>query len=334
MFPRKQVSRSRRFVPCVAGLLLLLVGASSATAQPVEREQVFQLQPGWNSIYLEVEPEDNSMGSVFAGLPILSVWHWNRAESTAEFIEDPADGLIPSAEWQGYFPRPRPEAFLTNLFGVMVNEAYLVEVGGDQPVTLTVKGRPSLFPRQRWLVDGFTLTGMFVDPASPATFGVYFGPSDAHAGQPTYRLDPSGVWQPILSLETTPIQAGEAYWVYTQGGSDYQGPLELDFEGRTAMDYGAGLTSQPWSFDNKLAFDVDVRLDFLSAPFPVPLTYEVFDEESGVFSNEPMPKPFVLETRAGRPGPWKRRFSASHFLSTASSNWSPFATAPASCATS
>lgn len=289
-------SLPRHLYSVAATVLLWVAFAHPLFAQPVEVQQIFELQPGWNSIFLEVTPSDADIESVFAGLPILSVWHWNQAESSAEFIEDPADGLIPSAEWQGYFPRPRPEAFLTNLFGVMVNEAYLVEVGGTEPVTLRVSGRPSLLPPQMWKVDGFTLTGLWVDPAAPPSFGLYMSPSAAHAGQPIYQLSTTGHWELVVSPETTPAQSGRAYWIYSDGGSRYQGPVEIGFEGRGDSDYGAGLTTQPWTFENLHDFDVDIELDFRGDPFPVPLAYEEFDEETGGFSFEPVGDPFVVET--------------------------------------
>ena len=287
-----------RLLVALVILVTLGVGAGPAHAQPATVEQVFELEPGWNAIFFEVAPINADIEAVFAGIPVRSVWHWTRMEGTQEYIEDPADGLIPSAEWQGYFPRPRPEAFLTNLFGIMPNEAYLVEIAGDQPVTLRVSGRPALFPRQRWLPNGFSLTGLFVDPVSPPTLGLYFAPSEAHAGQPIYELSPSGHWQLVQNPQTTPARAGEAYWFYTDGGSQYQGPVEIGLEGRPNADYGAGLTSTPWSFDNLHSFDVDIRLRALPAPFPVPLAYEVFDEESGDFSRTEFNGLTTIETTA------------------------------------
>ena len=42
----------------------------------------------------------------------------------------------------GYFPRPRPESILTNLFAVQANRAYLLKIDGNVPVTWTVTGTP------------------------------------------------------------------------------------------------------------------------------------------------------------------------------------------------
>ena len=42
------------------------------------RTQTIQLQPGWNAVHLEVQPEPRILDEVFAGLPVESVWKWDR----------------------------------------------------------------------------------------------------------------------------------------------------------------------------------------------------------------------------------------------------------------
>ena len=60
-------------------LLVLAGGARSGSAAVAEHTQTFVLQPGWNSVFLEVRPEDNSAEAVFGGLPLASAWTWNPA---------------------------------------------------------------------------------------------------------------------------------------------------------------------------------------------------------------------------------------------------------------
>jgi hypothetical protein len=52
-----------------------------------------------------------------------------------------------------------------------------------------------------------------------------------------YRLDETSHWRPVERLSAAQVQPGVAYWVFCQGGSDYQGPLGLrGIQGK--LDYG------------------------------------------------------------------------------------------------
>ncbi|MCZ7650504.1 MAG: hypothetical protein M5U13_04795 [Thermoanaerobaculia bacterium] len=82
---------------------LAMAGSGFLSAQ-AERTQTFELQPGWNAVYLEVRPEPNDAESVFGGLPLASAWTWNPRVGRVEFIDDPDERLIDSPAWQGYFP--------------------------------------------------------------------------------------------------------------------------------------------------------------------------------------------------------------------------------------
>ena len=57
--------------------LLALAGTAVATAAPPQFTQTFELQPGWNAVFLEVRPEPNDAASVFGGLPLASAWSWS-----------------------------------------------------------------------------------------------------------------------------------------------------------------------------------------------------------------------------------------------------------------
>ena len=62
------------------------------------------------------------------------------SDETIQFIQNPDEGLDLTSGWLGYFPRPRPEAFLTNLFILQANKSYLIKLDGTQPVTWNVTG--------------------------------------------------------------------------------------------------------------------------------------------------------------------------------------------------
>lgn len=230
---------ARRVVWITAAILIWLA-AVPASAQQGTVEQTIELEPGWNAVYVRVEPDNRDIRSVFSGLPIASVWRWIPNEAGAEFIEDPAEGLQNIEGWFAWFPEPRPEAFLSNLFRINANVAYLVELEGNESHEIVIKGRPK-YRQMNWENDSFTLTGLPVSMESPPTFGEFFETSAAHTGQPVYRLDPDGTWQEV-DKSTTPIRDGEAYWIYTKGNSRYQGKMTLVLDQGDSLEFSAALT--------------------------------------------------------------------------------------------
>jgi hypothetical protein len=263
-----------------------LVAAGAGQAATPEYTQTFLLQPGWNSVYLEVRPEPNDCDAVFLGLPIASAWTWNPRVGKIEFIEDPDEALIDSPAWQGYFPRPRPESVLTNLFSVQANKAYLIKIEGEEPVTWSVTGRPEVRPFD-WVADSFNLAGFAVDPAIPVSFASYLAHSPAHAGQPVYRLV-DGVWQPV-NPATTQIRSGEAYWVYTQGPSQYQGPIEVDLESGKALEFGGSLDRLRLRVRNLSPVPASITVTRLPSNEPVELALHNFDSDTGQISWPDLP---------------------------------------------
>src|SRR5690625_4947234 len=106
-----------------------------------------ELEPGWNAIYVEVEPDNKAIEQVFAGLPVASVWRWIPDDRPVSFIQNPDEELLTIDGWYGYFPAERPESILTNLYTIGANQPYLVRLAGSSKRTLKIEGRPVLQPR-------------------------------------------------------------------------------------------------------------------------------------------------------------------------------------------
>jgi hypothetical protein len=271
-------------------LTMLLLGVACVTqarAAVTDVTQTFVLQPGWNSVFLEVRPEENDTESVFGGLPLASAWTWNPAGPKVEFIDDPTEQMVPSQQWLGYFPRPRPESILTNLFAVQANRAYLLKIDGNVPVTWTVTGTPEV-QSYRWAPDSFNLVGFPVDPQQQPTFGQFLAPSPAHTGQPIYRLV-AGQWQEVTNPFSTAIRSGEAYWVYSKGPSDYSGPIAIDLESGKTVDFGGGRDKSRLRLRNLTTAPVSISLRQVPGSAPIPLAISLFDEDSGEFAWPTLP---------------------------------------------
>lgn len=263
----------------IAAVVLALTFGPAALAASLQ--QTFTLQPGWNAIYVELEPDNKDIAAVFSGLPVRSVWRWIPPEPGLDFVSDPAEGLLNVDGWYGYFPATEPESFLTSLFSIDANTAYLVNLQSSSPVTLTVTGKPEL-KRLRWNPDGFTLTGLPVTETNPPTFGEFFETSTAHSGQAIYRLAAGGVWELVTSPFAQDIRSGEAYWIFTDKVSAYQGPMEIDLEGDVAINFGNSNTSRLITLVNNGTADTTVTVT-RGAGDSLPLVYELRDPDT----NEP-----------------------------------------------
>jgi hypothetical protein len=110
-----------------------------------------------------------------------------------------------------------------------------------------------------------------VDPVNPPTFGAFFAPSGAHSGQAVYRLGPDGTWQLVSGLYGTDIRPGEAFWIYTEGISDYAGPIEVKLDFGDDLDFGRVMTDREIRIRNHTAGEKTVSLDQSSSGGAVPL---------------------------------------------------------------
>ena len=214
---------------------VFLLSFAAAFCGAAQHEQVIDLSPGWNAVYLEVTPHERDPASVFDGVPVEMVWAYFPPTGPTEFIADPDEGLWNVPGWHVYLPEHREDAALTNLYAVIAPRAYLIKLGGDAPVAWTVAGTPA----QRapdWVPGGHTLAGLPVDPDTTVNFGSFFHASPAHRNQPYHRLTPEGAW--VRAHNSTPVNRGEAYWIHTAGPSAYHAPLEAEPGSGATLDFG------------------------------------------------------------------------------------------------
>jgi hypothetical protein len=249
----------------VARILLCLV-ASVASARSLAQTltQTFELRPGWNAIWLEVEPTNRTPTSVFADLPLSSVWVWSERVSATDFIQNPESTGWNRAQWLSWFPPTSEEARLANLYAVLPQRAYLVRLAGTNSVNWSVTGRPTL-RTPPWVANRFNLRGFPVDPAIPPTFRQFFRASPAHYStatsqlESTYRLATDGEWRAVQPDET--MRRGEAYWVYTHGASDFVAPFSLQLNSGDALEFSGGLDRIELTLRNAHPVAKNIRLE-------------------------------------------------------------------------
>jgi hypothetical protein len=217
------------------GGLVLVISTHLGRAQWASQTNV--LAPGWNAVYLEVQPEPEDADTVFAGLPVESVWAWNRRAGQPQFVQD-VNTLVPKQpEWLTFFPAGHTNRTLQSLFDIQGGRPLLIKLGGASSVTWVVTGKPVL-PKGDWIPDAQNLVGFHVSDTTPPTFANYLRSSAAHAGKQILALNAAGKWSVIVDTTTTTIQRGKAYWVQTVGASSFMGPLYVEPDLNAGLDFG------------------------------------------------------------------------------------------------
>lgn len=224
----------------IAGFAVLVTGPF-ARAQWTTQQIV--LTPGWNAIHLELQPESADLDAVFAGIPIDSVWEWKGIQPSTQFLQDATNLLPKTPEWGTYFPPAHPQRFLRDLFHLKGGKPLLVNLNGAANATLNLIGKPSR-PQNKWLPASFSLVGLPVASSGAPSFQAFFANSVGHVGSPVtpgapsvYSLNPLGTWAPFGSFNVP--QRGRAYWIKTLGPSTYDGPLQVEIESASGINFGA-----------------------------------------------------------------------------------------------
>jgi hypothetical protein len=235
----------------LVGLVLVGLGPSLRAQWLTQR---VPLQPGWNAVHLEVQPEPGACAQVFAGQPVESVWKWDRRFTTIQFTVDPGTLLPENPDWLLWLPESNPRAFLSRLFALEGNQAYLIKVAANAaPFTLNIKGRV-LLPRPNWYPHGLNLVGLPVHPSHPPTVTDFFRFTpevDTTRGfaNELYRLDALGRGQRIVQPARDRLQPGVAYWIACARAPAYASALHVTPPGR-AVDFGTLLTRQDLTVKN------------------------------------------------------------------------------------
>lgn len=264
-------------------LFTILVSAATAGAEPVSQE--ITLQPGWNAIFLEVEPPDTIPSEVFTNITDLqSVWQWNHRAGTVEFIQNPNELAAPESRMLVYIPG---NPAVSNLSAIQGNNAYLIQIGGSGNQTLTVTGEPKI-SRHQWKSNSFNFVGFHLDDSPKPSFGNFFVSSPAHDGQEIFVLNnTTGEWELIISPLSEQMEKGEAFWIYCDGSSVFNGPISATLEMSSGLHFGTKLSEQELYLNNNSTEEKTITLTLPALNSTV--HYWVFDNVDEVASWEPFP---------------------------------------------
>lgn len=256
----------------------VFAGLPSAEAQLLRTQRV-DLNQGWNAVYLELDPSESDPATLFAGLPVDVVALYVVPNRGAQFIVNPGAGLLGAYGWLVWYSPTRSDAFLTTLRGVYGAKPYLIHATSN--TTFEISGSTAL-SALAWTPDSYNFVGFPVASPGAPTFRQFFRGSPAHNHNKIYRLV-DNTWRQVLDPGAQTMRAGEAFWIYCDGRSDYPGPLEVS----TRSHLGVTLSSRAGGevvFKNRTDYPVSFRIEHLTDPAqPIPVSTPVLamDEESG-----------------------------------------------------
>lgn len=236
----------------ILSALVLPLAPLSAMAQ--WRTQTIELRPGWNAVHVEVQPAPDDCDTLFAALPVESVWKWNRRFTSIQFVEDPQTLLAEDPDWLVWLPLSSENAFLRRLRSLQANQSYLIKVAaGASPVSLSLKGKV-VMPRLDWYPHGLNLVGFPVHPANPPTMATFFEFTDeidtvSGFKNELFRLTEQGKGERIVQPGRVRLQAGVAYWIATDRKVAHMGPLHVSTFGGE-LDFGAATLSKKLEIQN------------------------------------------------------------------------------------
>ena len=238
-----------------------LVAIAIATCQADSLiTQSFDLKPGWNAIYLQVEPPTNLTREVTRTLPLSSIWTYVRPTDSAQFIQNLSENLHNDPRWLAFFPTNRYESMFNNLFVLHGGRPYFLKIEGGSNVTWNVTGVP-VVPQIRWAPNAFNLVGFPLDPAvTQPSLAAFLGPDSNLTGQACYRIATNGIWRLVSAPASESLAADEAIWVRAGGESSYQGLLEVGVQTDDGLDFGGSLSEREVTLRNNTGASMSVSL--------------------------------------------------------------------------
>lgn len=238
------------WVLCMLVLLPMKGWATALTTQTIS------LQPGWNSIFVALEPDDgnssttqdDSISRVFNLPEITMVWSLPDAPTTIQYIVQPAEIDVGIPDWRVYIPAGQPSSALTNLHGVSAGRVYLVKLSGTAARTLMVQGRP-VFKHLEWKPESFNLVGFYAHPtpAQQVTFADFLSiPTGSNPA--IYQLS-NGIWQ--LITKNALVEPGKGYWIYNDGTLKLSGPLDVGPAWQNGLSFSQFSSVKSFTFINR-----------------------------------------------------------------------------------
>lgn len=256
-------------VPVRSWLVLALLFGVCGLGRAQWITQTNLLRPGWNSVFLHVDPFHATLDELVASdplNPIQEIWYWQPGLPTGQFVESPQLPVSGGSQWSSWVRAVGPTSVLRRLSG---NGAYLVRLPANAaPYQWRVKGKP-VPPTYRWTLTGLNFIG-FPTPPSPVLSQPFFEAFLAPAPEfqqtaEIYRYQGGelGATNPVrvLAFRSTRVERDRAYWVRAGASyNEYFGPIQIIGVGSGGVDFGENLGQSRFRIRNLANSPVTVSM--------------------------------------------------------------------------
>ncbi len=248
------VSLPRMALMLAVGCLMLLSGSLRAEW----KNESFDLVPGWNAIYLHVDPSYATIDVLLQRTPVSEVWLWAPSTSSAQFVTDVQSDTNFSSNWISWVASDPTNSSLQNFIGnaaylVYVEEEYNdgmtdVAVSEGNPFELQLIGK-AVPPTYTWTASGQNFIGFSTRDGSEPSFSNFFGLSDTLNTSTTKVYEYLGgeldLSNPALvdSPNNTQVVRGRAYWVRDSEYNRYFGAFSVNLQDADGVHFGTGVTA-------------------------------------------------------------------------------------------
>ncbi len=253
-------------------IAVALIGLGSpASAQWLT--QTNNLKPGWNSVYLHIDPSSATIDSLLSAdpfNPIQEVWYWQPALPTGQYVNSPQNPTSAGSQW---IPWTRQQGTNSPLRQLTGNGAYLVRVGGAFNYDWKLKGRP-VIPTYKWTLTGLNFIGFPVPAATPPTFETFLAKAPGlqqMAEIYRYQGGEFGVTNParVFAYRTTSVRRDQAYWVRAgENYNQYFGPIQFVQAETAGLRFGTTRGQTQFRLRNTANVPITVTMQALPSEEP------------------------------------------------------------------
>ncbi|MEC7199869.1 MAG: hypothetical protein VXW84_04480 [Verrucomicrobiota bacterium] len=253
----------------LATITLVSSSLPFARAYAQWQTQTFNLDSGWNPIYLHLDASHVGISELVGDAPIDEIWLWSPSVNEAQFVlapDAPAGSKSRWIEWKNSLGDNTSK--LKRLVG---NSAYLVKLAdGVSSLDWNLKGKP-LPPLYNWTTSGLNFVGFPANPASTLNLESYFLKAGSFLSQSKFYNYTSGELgrnnpAEVFGLRTTPLTRGRAYWVDT--GSEfnrYYAPFQIRLQDYRGLAFGAKAQSARVRLRNMTTEELTIRVSSVAS---------------------------------------------------------------------
>ncbi len=267
------------FMPVVWVALALAVSVARAEW----KTETYELVPGWNAVYLHVDPSYEKLDVLLQRTPVSQVWLWAPSVSTAQFVTSVQDNTSFGSNWIDWAASDSANSSLQHFIG---NAAYLVYVDANyhdgtteqsvsnaQPFTLSLRGK-AVPPTYNWTASGQNFIGFPTRAGNEPSFENFFGLAETLDSSATevyqYTGGELGSANPLLvdAPVSTKVTRGQAFWVKDSDFNRFFGTFSLTLQDASGVHFGSALSAYRIRLSNTSNERHTVTMEMVASELP------------------------------------------------------------------